>query len=217
MSAVLSLGIRMPLCAAAGTLTEFSDEAIGFPAEISTDVSVNPTASPPNPFGGTQVYSKTFFKPLGIQSLKVVWSGTGDVHSGVAQGLRGMIDQSVDCNPPGLVNASDLPSGWIAVQKHFNYQSSYLLPDGVTALFPGGDGGGGAGDMHDNAITYSWCCTVPSASGTHTVSVRMGNSCATTLTPTCSPSVDETVFEEGVHVEIIGSNVSCGTGSAGIE
>jgi hypothetical protein len=212
----------MPLCAAAGTLTEFSDEAIGFPAEITTDVSVNPTTTPPNPFGGTQVYSKTFFVPAGIESLKVVWSGTGDVHNGVAQGLRGMIDkidkgvsEKLDCNPPGVIGAADLPSGWIAVQKHFNYQSSYLLPDAVTALFPGGDGGGGAGDMHDNAITYIWCC--PVQPGTHTVSVRMGNSCGTPLTPTCSPSLDETVFEEGVHVEIIGSNVSCGTGSAGIE
>jgi len=199
-------------------LLEFSDEAIGFGGpEISTTVSVNPTTTPPNPLGGVQVYSKTFFKSSGLQSLKVVWNGTGDVHGGVAQGLRGLID-GADCNPPFSVGASALPSGWIAVSKHFNYQTSYLLPDGFTALFPGGDGGGGTGDMHDNSIAYAWCCTVPATGGTHTVSVRMGNSCGTPLTPICSTlssDANEFVFEEGVHVEIIGSSVRCGTGSAG--
>jgi hypothetical protein len=122
VSVVLSLAIRVPLCAAAGTLIEFFDEALGFGGpEISTNVSVNSTAG--NPLGGTQIYSKTFFKPVGIQSPKVVWSGTGDVHSGVSQGLRGRIDDA-DCNPAGSVGDSGLPSGWIAVQKHFNYETA---------------------------------------------------------------------------------------------
>jgi hypothetical protein len=213
VSVVLSLAIRVPRCAAAGTLIEFFDEALGFGGpEISTNVSVNPTAA--NPLGGTQVYSKTFFKPVGIESLKVVWNGTGDVHGGVAQGLRARID-GADCNPDGPVGDAGLPAGWIAVQKYFNLETSYLLPDEVTSVFPGGDGGGGPGDMHDNSISYHWCCTVPASGGTHTVTVRLGNSCGTTFTPICSTSLSTSVFEEGVHVEIDGSNVSCGTGSAG--
>jgi hypothetical protein len=211
--AVLSLGIRVTQSGAQATLLKFSDESLGFPGEISTNVSVLPTTTPANPLGGTQIYSKTLFKPLGLRSFEINWNCTGDVHSGVAEELRAQVD-GVDCNPAGA-GAEGNPDGWTVVMKHFNYESSYLLPDGFTALFPGGDGGGGTGDMHDNVCTYSWCCPVSSSAGAHTLTVRMGTSCGTGQTPTCDPSVDTAVFEEKVHVAIDGSNVTCGTGSAG--
>ena len=213
VSAVLSLGIRVPRCAAQAPLLEFSDESLGFANEISTNVSVLPNFPAPlvNPLGGTQIYSKTFFKTVGVRSIKINWNCAGDDHGGVSEGLRAQLDGE-DCNPPGTA-ASALPDGWTAVEKHFNYETSYLLPDEVTSLFGLGDGGnGGNGDMHDNVCTYSWCCPVAHASGMHTVTVRMGNSCGTTLTPTCDSSIDTTVFEEHVHVEIDGSNLLCERG-----
>jgi hypothetical protein len=211
--AVLSLGIRVSQCAAQATLLKFSDESLGFPGEISTNVSVLATTAPPNPLGVTQIYSKTLFKPRGLQSFQIDWNCTGDVHGGVGQELRALIDGQ-DCNPAGG-GAEGNPDGWTVVEKHFNYQSSYLLPDGIISLFPGGDGGGGAGDMHDNVCTYSWCCAVSPTPGVHTLTVRMGTSCGTGSTPTCDPTVDTTVFEEKVHVAIDGSATQCGTGSAG--
>ncbi len=220
VSAVLSLGIRVPRCAAQATLLEFSDESLGFANEISTNVSVLPNFPAPlvNPLGGTQIYSKTFFKTVGVQSIKIDWNCTGDDHGGVSEGLRAQLD-GVDCNPPGTVDSA-LPNGWTAVLKHFNYETSYLLPDEVTSIpgtssTIGGDGGGGTGDMHDNVCTYSWCCPVTHTAGSHTATVRMGNSCGTAFTPTCDGSIDTTVFEEHVHVQIDGSNLVCGTGSAG--
>src|SRR5216683_3706683 len=103
VSAVLSLGIRVPRCAAQATLLEFSDESLGFANEIFTNVSVLPTTTPPNPLGGTQIYSKTFFKTVGVQSIKIDWNCTGDDHGGVSEGLRAQLD-GVDCNPPGTVD-----------------------------------------------------------------------------------------------------------------
>src|ERR1700687_666633 len=97
VSAVLSLGIRVSQCAAQATLLKFSDESLGFPAEISTGVSVVPTTTPANPLGGTQIYSKTLVKPRGIQSFEINWNCTGDVHGGVGEELRALLDGQ-NCN-----------------------------------------------------------------------------------------------------------------------
>src|SRR5713101_5625027 len=112
VSAVLSLGIRVPRCAAQAPLLEFSDESLGFATEISTKVSVLPNFPAPlvNPLGGTQIYSKTFFKTVGVRSIEMKWDCARGDHVCVSGGLRAAL-VSEDCSPPGTA-AIAVPDGW---------------------------------------------------------------------------------------------------------
>ena len=71
--------------------------------------------------------------------------------------------------------------------KHFNYDTEYWVPG--YGLFSDGDYAfieefyGGSGDVHDNNISHTWCVNV--RPGTHTFSIKMGNSCFEYLTPDC--------------------------------
>ncbi len=177
---------------AQGALRRLSSEMMnvtGTPSETLTNV--------PSRSGGTTVYTKTLMVPGG-NTLYVNFHATADQHSGVGLDLRCEVD-GISCNPEGGdVGASDSPPGWVTLGKHFNYDTTYTLPDGTTGL-SAGDGGGGAGDMHDNAISYVWC--VPNiTSRVHTVTIKMGNSCGAGPTP-CG-SNNPIVFFEAAHIDI---------------
>jgi hypothetical protein len=66
-----------------------------------------------------------------------------------------------------------------------------------------GDGGGEAGDMHDNTIHKQWCTPFETKAGTHNVQVRMASSPSPDAT-----SAGEIVFMEGVDFTIDGARVA---------
>jgi hypothetical protein len=109
---------------------------------------------------GDTIYLRTFFLPAGEETIFVTLSSTGDTHGGAASWFSALVNGQV-CNP-GNEGAGFAPGGWIPLQKHINGG-------------PGGDGGGGPGDMHDNGIYYTWCCRgVPGTQ--NRVEIRMASS-----------------------------------------
>jgi hypothetical protein len=177
--------------------SEFHGTAEG--GEIST---TTPALS-----GGTQIFSKTVFVPFGFSTGYLTISTQGDSHGGVALQLECLVDGSA-CSPDFGGPAADAPAGWITPSKHFNYTSTYTLPDGTVTS--GGDGGGGNGDMHDNSINHTWCVNLKP--GVHTFSINLGNSCGGSLTPSCTGA--STVFLENVHFYIDASSSFSGQCSA---
>jgi hypothetical protein len=156
--------------------------------------------------GGVPIFSKTVFVPNRVNTLFFTISTQADNHNGVALQLECLIDGN-PCTPDFGGPAADAPPGWITPHKLFDYDVDYILPDGVT-LATAGDGGGGAGDSHDNSLEHTWC--IPVTPGLHTVSLNMGNSCGEALTPVCDPSVDTTVFIENENYIIDGSFLTAG-------
>jgi hypothetical protein len=112
--------------------------------------------------GGDPIYLKTFNLPAGQNTLFVTLSTTGDTHGGAASWFSTLVNGTV-CNP-GDEGAGVAPGGWIPLQKHRDSG-------------PGGDGGGGPGDLHDNGIYYTWCCSQGvQPGGSNTVEIRMASS-----------------------------------------
>ena len=112
--------------------------------------------------GGDLIYLKTFNLPAGQRILFVTLSSTGDTHGGAASWFSALVN-GVVCNR-GNEGAGFAPGGWIPLQKHANSG-------------PGGDGGGGPGDMHDNGIYYTWCCVDGvRPGGANRVEIRMATS-----------------------------------------
>lgn len=140
---------------------------------------------------GTTVFKKTVFVPFGMNTLYVTISTTGDTHDGAALWLSCRVD-GVPCNP-GFGGAGGTPAGWVNVQKHKNY------PLGLS-----GDGGGGAGDMHDNSIYYTWCTR--RGAGPATVEVKLASSGPDFETGTGFPP--PFVFFEAAHFYIDASRIS---------
>jgi len=140
---------------------------------------------------GTTVFLKSVFIPPGSNTVYVTISTTGDTHDGAALWLSCRID-GVPCNP-GTGGAGEAPAGWINLNKHKNY-----------ALGLTGDGGGGAGDMHDNSIYYTWC--VQRGSGPARVELKMASS-----GPDFETGTGDTppfVFFEAAHVYIDASRIA---------
>jgi hypothetical protein len=140
---------------------------------------------------GTTVFRKAVFIPPGSNTVYVTISTTGDTHDGAALWLSCRVD-GAPCNP-GSGGAGGTPAGWINLQKHKNY---------ALGLF--GDGGGGAGDMHDNSIYYTWC--VPRQSGPATVELKLASSGPDFETGT--GATPPFVFFEAAHVFIDASRIA---------
>ncbi len=197
--ALLALGLCIPTDTWAGVLERLSAEFRNFDfagSETSTIVGVAPLPGTAAGDDGVVVYTKTLFVPPGLNTLFVTISATGDTHAGSALLLSCRVDGAF-CNP-GPSGASAVPPGWIALQKHFNYDTTYTpAPNDPLAVFaPNGDGGGGRGDMHDNSLNYTWCTKVPPSTagavgGVHRVEIRMATS-----------SVGDRVFFENAHFYI---------------
>lgn len=128
-----------------------------------------------------------------VNVIYVTISATGDTHSGARSQFTALLNDSA-CNPGPNPVGGALP-GWVTLQRHKNYNLNYV----ITALFAG-DGGGGAGDLHDNSITYTWCCRKAPSEGLQNVKVKMASG-------NVDGAADPRVFVEGVHFYIDGSQV----------
>ena len=157
------------------------------PCEIWT--SEPPSGDPPGS-GGLTIYEKTMFIDASHNTAYVTISATGDTHRGSRSEFTAAIN-GVVCNPGGNPVGGS-PPGWVTLQRHADYNVYGLAPG------YGGEGGGGAGDVHDNSIYYTWCCKLPrppaDATGrliTATVGMASG--------PSPETGLSEIVFIEGVH------------------
>jgi hypothetical protein len=163
--------------------------------EISTNL---PPAD--NAEGGLIIYNKNFFVADDINTLYVTISATGDSHFGARLMLACKVD-GVPCNPD-FQFVGGAPSGWFTALRMKDYDNDYVqTPTGLTYT---GDGGGGAGDVHDNTITYTWCAPFETKAGTHNVQVKMASR------PGPGDSQVQAVnfvFMEAVHFFIDGARV----------
>ena len=165
----------------------------GGPPEIATNL---PPAA--DGLGGLVIYNKNFFVADDINTLYVTISATGDQHFGARLELSCRVDGR-PCNPgPNPVGGS--PTGWITMGRHDDYNDNY-----VGAGY-GGDGGGGAGDLHDNTIMKTWCTPFETKAGTHNVQVRLAK--GDVLGDPGSASPEAVVFLEGVDFMIDGARIA---------
>jgi hypothetical protein len=164
--------------------------AYGF--ELVTNVAPAPAGQ-----GGTVIYNKNFFVADDINTLYVTISATGDTHGGARLQLACLID-GAPCNPGAGDPSGGAPSGWFTASRHDNYNDNYL------GAGYSGDGGGGAGDVHDNSIHKQWCTPFEVKAGTHNVQVKMASNTA----PGDPGSVGQPVFMEAVDFTIDGARVA---------
>lgn len=132
--------------------------------EIVTGASASGT---PPASGGIVIYSKSLYVPEDINVLFVTVAGTSDQHNGAQLYLTCLLD-GVACNGGSLSDGAF--AGWIPLQRHRNYNLSY------TGAGFHGDGGGGAGDLHDNGFYYTWCTKIKTSEeegATHNVKVKL--------------------------------------------
>jgi hypothetical protein len=149
--------------------------------EISTNAP--PLGTPTPGSGGLIIYNHSVVVPDDANVLFVTIHATGDSHGGQRLMLSCLVDD-VACDP----NAAFVPlapAGWVTMQRYHNYNLNYA--PGATPFF--GDGAGGAGDLHDNNINYSWCTPITEKedtkdvtwlddylwSGTHNIKVKLGS------------------------------------------
>jgi hypothetical protein len=173
----------------AANFTAYGTSATG--PELVTNL-----APAPNAQGGMIIYNKNFFVADDINTLYVGISATGDTHGGARLQLACLID-GVACNGgPNPVGGS--PTGWITMNRHDNYNDNYIGPGYA------GDGGGGAGDVHDNTVMKQWCTPFETKAGTHNVQIKMASSGV----PGDPGSTGNLVFMEGVDFWIDGARVA---------
>ncbi len=189
---LLTVGIWPPYEVQGHNLTRMAADFKNFDGTESattTGVFPNSTGSVAGD-DGTLVYSKTVFTQAPDQNvLYVTVSAVADTHDGSALWINCRVD-GVDCNP-GFGGAAGAPGGWIAVNK---------LPAADGGASNCNDGGGGAGDCHDNSVYYTWCAAVvPDDLGggsAHTVELRMATSHS-----------GKTVFFEAAHIFVDASDL----------
>lgn len=175
--------LAIALSANAGDLYRIASDFAKFDGtEFSTSVKgtgITGSLATPPAGGGVVIYSKAVIVPPNTTSLYVTVSTTGDTHQGAAHWFACTIN-GVSCRVnPGSVDGA--PSGWISLLK---------LPVAIGGASNCSDGGGGAGDCHDNNVYYTWCVrTTPSnLTAISTLRVKM----ATSVT-------GKTVFAEKAH------------------
>jgi hypothetical protein len=168
--------------------------------EILTDVEPAAHAT-----GGIAAYDVDFFAAGDVNTLYVTVSAVGDDHSGARVDLACLLDGN-PCNDTQTDPVAGAPSGWVTVMRHKNYNRNYppgFTPD-ATGDTPGGtfngDGGGGAGDLHDNSISYTWCTPIHH-SGTHHVQIRLA---AQNVDNGAAPAA----FLEAAHFYVDGSRIA---------
>ena len=199
---LICLSILFPLDAQAqnsGYIRRYAANFAAFGEEITT-------ALPPAPggAGGAVIYNKNFFTADDINTLYVTISGTSDAHFGARLMISCLVDGN-PCNPgPGTAGINDAPAGWVNVRRLINYNNYFTG-------FYFGDGGGGAGDAHDNAMGYTWCTPFNGPPGTHNVQIKMAS----------APSPDTgssgaNVFIEQVHFFIDGARVAKTNGGTNV-
>jgi len=129
---------------------------------------------------GQLFYRKKVKIPDDDNVLYVTFVAQGDTHGGAALRLSCRLNDAF-CNPgTGLTNAGN--AGWVTLLK-------LPVPNGGSSNC--NDGGGGAGDCHDNGITYSWCIPLTEYNKYDTVDLKLATSIA-----------GQSVFFERAHVFI---------------
>jgi hypothetical protein len=161
--------------------------------EISTNLPPGPSAT-----GGLVIYNKNFFTANDINVIYVSISATGDAHFGSRIQLACLLDGN-PCNPDGH-SIGGAPTGWFTAQRHKDYNNNALPLPFV------GDGGGGAGDLHDNVVAYTWCTPFNGPAGTHNVQVKLATNSAPGDPLSGAPAGE--VFLVAVHFYIDGSRVA---------
>ena len=139
-----------------------------------------------NATGGSPIYTRTVFVPRSNNVLYITISATADTHLGAGQAFACTVGGVPCINDPSSVGAGGAPNGWLVLNKHYNYDTTY------SGGKSGGDGGGGQGDMHDNSVYYTWCADVR-PNTTQTVQLRQG---VWNLQDTAN-TLNATVFIEG--------------------
>lgn len=141
--------------------------------------AVNTAVAFPGLPDGDLIYSKNVTFPPDTGTVFITLSTTGDAHDGVAHWFSARINGR-PCNL-GNEGAGFAPSGWIPLQKHFDYDPPVTYTTNGASGLSGGDGGGGTGDMHDNGIYYTWCCIDNfDPGGINRVEIKMATSFAGT-------------------------------------
>lgn len=147
--------------------------------------------------GGDIIYNKNFFVADDINTLYVTISATGDDHFGARLMLACKVDGR-PCQPGAGDPAGGAPAGWFTALRYKNYNNNGLPVQSA------GDGGGGAGDMHDNTVKYTWCTPFETKAGSHNVQVKLASSGVFN-----DPgSEGAPVFLEAVHFFIDGARVA---------
>lgn len=154
--------------------------------ELSTTELPGPDGSPT---GGRVTFQKTVFVPM--RTLYVTFSGQGDSHAlpggdSAALLVACTIDSGAGetfCNPnTGLGTAG--PPGWVSLLKLPT--NGFTGDGGAQGGFTGcgsdakGDGNGGGGDCHDNALYATWCIPLDDP-GPQTVRLRLASSNGATV------------------------------------
>jgi hypothetical protein len=156
-----------------------NNTSVGGDGEIST-VSP-PTPAPVNPAtavangiaGGNLVYTKSVSIPFPV--MYVTFSAQADEHAGTALLMQATVTDSggntIVCQP--LSGQTGLGGGGPNVFPQW-YTLLHLPDAGLANVANCNDGGGGAADCHDNAISFTCCAQVTPDSGGTTHSVNLG-------------------------------------------
>jgi hypothetical protein len=175
-----------------GYVRRYAANFTAFGFELQTSAKPLPKAE-----GGAVIYNKNFFVADDINTLYVTISATGDDHGGARLMLACKVDGQ-PCNPGAGDPSGGAPSGWHTALRMKNYNNN-----GLPIRFAG-DGGGGAGDVHDNHVMYTWCTPFETKAGTHNVQVKFASSPG----PGDELDNDQRVFLEAVHFFVDGARVA---------
>jgi hypothetical protein len=171
--------------------------------EISTTLAPSGT---PAASGGFIIYNHPVVSSDDANVLFVTIHATGDTHGGARLMLSCLIDD-VACDPNSAF-VPLAPAGWVTILRHRDYNKDYVS---LTGGFSG-DGGGGAGDLHDNNISYSWCGAIsvkdesraftweddpPYWNSTHNIKIKLASGQDDTGVSGHSP-----VFLDSVHIYV---------------
>jgi len=131
-----------------GNLRRLAANFRGFEGIASELQTIAPPSGTPTPgSGGAVIYQKTLYIPRDINVLFATVTAGANSHDGARLMMTCLID-GVPCNPGQI--ASGAPAGWVVLQRYADYNRFF------TGFFTG-DGGGAAGDLHNNSINYTWC------------------------------------------------------------
>jgi hypothetical protein len=191
VAATIAIGQAGDPAARANPLNRYAANFTGFGFELATEAAPAPDGA-----GGQVIYDQDVIADKD-NVLFVTISATGDQHDGRREMLACLIDDA-PCNPGAGDPSGGAPTGWFTAGRHENYNDDYT-GDGYV-----GDGEGGAGDLHDNAIYYTWCTPVSPSSTPKNIKVKFASA------PSPDGDIDgvnNVVFLEAVHFYIDGARI----------
>jgi hypothetical protein len=174
------------LSAQAGIITTLRADRQYLGGEFATTTASAPAG------GGATFYNQTVLTPPGANTLYITLSTQGDTHGGAALQVLCLVN-GIACNPNGAGAADVAPQGWVTLTK---------LPAATGGASNCDDGGGGAGDCHDQTVAYRWCARLPVSAlpALRNVQLRLASSdgVSTVFIENATTSVDANVGLGGV-------------------